>query len=400
MAFIYQAIKEQSFDSLKELTNSLHQEGNYIVRIPLKGLLDYGASFVDDEYFGIGDTVFKINDKAIRAFCSALGMRFETLQLLERKNLASDVLNDILAQCGIKDKLQSYDIVVNEESNEIIGLVSTSYIGYSNYEFLQDINNLLSLNDAQINLFNDGNDDFTFEEALLINTQLSLRFSMNKKVGVIKGIGGKWDDITKLGFQFKNSMVGDSSVNINFFLHRMICANGLVVPAGVSVNRIFHSGKKESFNNRLDRAFKEITNRIGYAGNMIKSLGDIPFDPMALAKMKISDMIFDIIPSSKKDIIASFKIANTSNGADKISKSHIEREAQIIGKIPKMYGGEYSSRVFNSKYRDNNSMFDFINIFTEYAKTLPLSKKLETEEKAGILADWIAQNKRKFKKSS
>ena len=40
-------------------------------------------------------------------------------------------------------------------------------------------------------------------------------------------------------------------------------------------------------------------------------------------------------------------------------------------------------------------MFDFINIFTEYAKELSHSKKIETEEKAG-LADWIANNKRKF----
>jgi len=41
-------------------------------------------------------------------------------------------------------------------------------------------------------------------------------------------------------------------------------------------------------------------------------------------------------------------------------------------------------------------MFDFINIFTEYAKELSPAQKIESQEKAGILADWIAKNKRKF----
>jgi len=45
-------------------------------------------------------------------------------------------------------------------------------------------------------------------------------------------------------------------------------------------------------------------------------------------------------------------------------------------------------------------MFDFINVFTEKAKELSPAEKIETEEKAGVLADWIANNKRKFHSSS
>jgi hypothetical protein len=41
-------------------------------------------------------------------------------------------------------------------------------------------------------------------------------------------------------------------------------------------------------------------------------------------------------------------------------------------------------------------MFDFINVFTEYAKNQPTEKKIEIEEKAGVLAGWIAKNRRKF----
>ena len=64
-----------------------------------------------------------------------------------------------------------------------------------------------------------------------------------------------------------------------------------------------------------------------------------------------------------------------------------------------MYARKHSRRIFDSQWRDNASMFDFINIFTEYAKDLKPIKKIETEEKAGALADWIAKNKRKFDKT-
>ena len=64
-----------------------------------------------------------------------------------------------------------------------------------------------------------------------------------------------------------------------------------------------------------------------------------------------------------------------------------------------MYARKHSRRVFDAQWRDNASMFDFINIFTEYAKDLKPIKKIETEEKAGALADWIAKNKRKSDKT-
>ena len=41
-------------------------------------------------------------------------------------------------------------------------------------------------------------------------------------------------------------------------------------------------------------------------------------------------------------------------------------------------------------------MYDFVNIFTEHAKGLPDGQKIDVESKAGSLASWIAENKRKF----
>ncbi len=47
-------------------------------------------------------------------------------------------------------------------------------------------------------------------------------------------------------------------------------------------------------------------------------------------------------------------------------------------------------------FRDEATIFDFVNVFTEYAKTQSPSQKLEIEERAGTLAKFIAGNARKL----
>jgi len=395
MSFAHESIVEKSFDNLEEVDAWVKKEEQNLIRIPIQGCLNHGAQFLDDEYFGDEHTAFKFNQSGIRSLCSYFGIRLDVLEMLEKQNLSTEILNDLLAQRDIQERLKTQELVVDESENIIIGIVSKSYVGYSNYQFLEDIKHLLCQKGKQLSIFPE-NDDFVFQGGYSINSQLNLRLTMKKKVGIIKGLGGVGEDVTNLGFQFKNSMVGDSSVNINFFLHRMICANGLVAPAGQTVNRIFHSGKQKSFSDRLENAFGESTRQIGQAGKMVEQLGALEFNPELLARRNCSGMIFDIIPGSKGQIMDSYKIPNTPREGNK-TENRILREAQIIGLVPDLFGGVHSRKVFTSIYRNNASMFDFINIFTEHVKELTPGKKIESEEKAGILADWIAKNKRKFK---
>jgi hypothetical protein len=394
MAFTHEPIVEKTFQELDEVISWAEDEQKHLVRVPIYGILEYGGQFLDDEYFGDDHTAFQFNQSGIRSFCSIIGMRLGTLELLERQNLATDVLNDLLAQQGIQEKFKTLEFIIDESKNVILGIVSNSYVGYSNFQLLQDIKNLIKPKGQQVSLFPQEG-DFVFKGAYSVNTRMSLRFTMKKKVGVVKGLGGEGVDETELGFQLKNSMVGDSSVNINFFLHRKICANGLVSPAGSSVNRVFHSGKEENFSKRLENAFGEITRRIGKAGKMIEDLGCLEFNPELLARTDRSEMIFDILQGSKGQIVDAYSIPNTHREGNK-GENKIQREAEIISHIPDVYGGELSGRVFKTNLRNNASMFDFVNIFTEYAKKLNPAKKIEAEEKAGVLADWVAKNKRKF----
>jgi len=395
MAFNYQAVKEQFYPSWIELKKAVKKEENGIIRISVYGFVKQGARFFDDKYFGEkNDTAFKFNLPGFRSFCSLIGIRLDSLEMLSRQNLVSDILNDLITQQAIQDKLHNRELIVNEENNEIIGVVSPTYVGYSNLQLIQNIEELF----YTPSLFPD-KEKFIFQTGYSINTQLSLRFTMRNEMGVIKGKGGSGDDETNLGFQFRNSMVGDSSININFFLHRKICANGLIVPAGSVVNRIFHSGKKVSFEQRVKKAFDSITERIGQSGKMVEQLGSLEFRPDLLARMNCSKMIFDVIKCSKGEILNNFKIPGMPRKGNK-KENIILREAAIINHIPDLFGREYSKRVFNSSYRDNASMFDFINIFTEYAKELMPKERIAVEERTGVLAAWLAKNKKKFNRMS
>ena len=128
---------------------------------------------------------------------------------------------------------------------------------------------------------------------------------------------------------------------------------------------------------------------------MIAQLAIMEFKPDLLVRANCSKIIFNIIQGSRGQILNNFKTPNILRKGNK-KENKILREAAIINHIPDLFGREYSKKVFNSPYRDNASMFDFINIFTEYAKELNPIEKIAVEEKTGVLAAWIAKNKKKF----
>jgi hypothetical protein len=239
-----------------------------------------------------------------------------------------------------------------------------------------------------------------FHEAYGVNTQLTLRFTSKSCHGTIQGRGGQGQDQSKLGLELRNTMVGNSSVRINYFVHRLICANGLMVPAAEAVNRVFHSGRKETFDQRLERCFREVLRNIEKIQDLLNTLGALDFDPVVLSRTRaLSDSVFAVIPGSKQvmsdreNLFLRYPQDASAEERDRLRREH---DAQMIGLIPKHFGGELSNKVFASHFRDNASLFDFINVFTEYAKSKAPAEKLEIEERTGALAKYIANNSRKL----
>jgi hypothetical protein len=394
MPFISEPIIEEDFADLDKLTHWINGEEDKLIRIPILGMLENGAHFFDDEYFGDSSTFLKFNISSMRVLCSFLGFKFDNLNLIEQPSLISHVLNDLVSQRQIQDRFKSYEFVVDRESDNIIGIVSKSYVSYPNKIFIEDIIKLLTQN-GQLPLLGNEVGEYRFVSGYSVNTQTFLRFVIRIEAGKVWGKGGHGEDITEIGFQFKNSMVGDSAVSIKYFLHRLLCANGLILPAGSSMSRVIHSGTRTSFMARLHECFKEIHRKVGTAGELVGHLMELQFSPLLLAKAHLSEQIFEIIPGSRSNILEEKGIKKVPL-KNLTEAEKIKREATIIEAIPECYGGQHSRRVFTSAYRENTSMFDFINLFTEYAKDQLPERRIGIEEKAGVLANWITKNKRKF----
>jgi hypothetical protein len=288
--------------------------------------------------------------------------------------------------------LSGDEFVIDERSNTVVGLVSKTYITYSNEDFISDIENRTS----QLAHEN----GFVFQEACGINTDLTIRYVSTHEHGTIQGWGGRGVDESRVGLEFLNSMVGTSSVGINYYLRRLICANGMMVKAASSVNRVNHSGRKDSFQDRLDRSFGEVVRNIGQLKQMLETLGAMPFDATTLAQDEtLSEQVFGVIGGSKQELCAQERTyLRYPNDASKAEREKMRREhdGYLIGLIPRHFAGVDSGKVFNSPFRDKATIFDFVNVFTEYAKTQRPARKLEIEERAGALAAYIAGNARKF----
>ena len=71
----------------------------------------------------------------------------------------------------------------------------------------------------------------------------------------------------------------------------------------------------------------------------------------------------------------------------------LSRSKKILDEIPTKYGGVHTLAVWNSTFRDQNSMYEWVEAFTEHAQTLPAEVQLEVEEGAGELTAWISDHK-------
>lgn len=380
------------FDKKEKMNEWIETTQRRLTRLPVRGLLAAGARFLDDEYLGDGETLLRFNERGLRALCTRLGYRLDALTMLSTPALASQVLNDLISQREILARLANEQFVIDEARNTIIGLVSASYVVYGNDQFHDEIQRLLG------NLA--AGDNFTFQEAFGVNTELTIRYTSEQRLGKLKNRRGEADDITLTGLEFKNSMVGTSSVRLSYFLHRLACANGMMVPAAAATSRVFHSGDSTTFHNRLAQCFGEVHRKLDSMGQMLNDLAAIEFKPAVLAMDgKVVDAVFDIIPGSKLDLCVEHKrfLGMPKKGSETEKRLlKWDHDATLIGLIPDQYGGQDSKAVFQSPYRRNASLFDFLNVFTEYANKRPPAQRLDIQAKTGALAKYIADNKRKF----
>ena len=385
------------FDSFEETFAYVTEEKDRIFQISMEELWNRGARIQEDSKFGIGGADCDFNRHGFQAFCRLFKAPESFVYEMQERGLASRVLNDAMEHNT--ENMHNKELIIDERTNTIIGIVSNQFANYSNKTFLEDFFTFSSRGN-QRNLFLDLSDfgDFKFKEAYSINAQLFLRFTSKIVRGIISGDGGQGEDVSEIGAEIVNSMAGGHAMRLSWYVHRLICANGLVAWVGGENNRVIHRGSTRNFKDRFQDRVKTLIKNFTTAKRMIENLGDMTFDPHKLARHTDIEKIFSII--SHLDLKA--KMAGMIENNDYSSLPRKEREyrknSDMVAQIPYYFMSEIHQGlpVFRSTWRDNSSMYDFINIFTEYAKQLPHAQKIETETRAGELASWISQNKRKF----
>lgn len=397
MAFKVETTQQVAFDSVELMMAHVELEKKNTARISVTGLLSEGAEFRDDECFGKGDYALKFNSSALDDLCRLLNLYSPMLEQLERPGLASEVLNDRIHSKALQDKLNNTEFVFDEPSKTILGVVSKSYVGYSNLDFLNDVCACLSIDKQKSWLPTFG--EFEFSTSYSINTHLNLRLQNKSRQGVVRGKGGIAEDVSFLGLQISNSMAGGKALRMAYFVERMVCANGLILPVGGSQARLIHAGHRKNFNRRLSEKMADVVGSLGIVKKTIEQLGDIDFNAEKLASHVDLKTLFDIIPGKDLRKLGTDNLSkNFKDWLNQFEKEERERQRNIklIADIPDLIGGEHSDRVFKSGYRDGATMFDFINVFTEEAHKYEPEQRLQIEKNTGGLADFIANNKKKF----
>ena len=113
----------------------------------------------------------------------------------------------------------------------------------------------------------------------------------------------------------------------------------------------------------------------------------------------VNQRVFDIIPACKQticdknDLFLRYLSDSTKAERRELQLSH---DSKVIGFIPGHFGGKFAGLIFKTVLRDKATVFDFVNVFTEYAKECAPALKLEIEERSGSLAKYIAENAKKF----
>lgn len=110
----------------------------------IAGLWKEGARFHEDDRIGKGSQFFKFNEYGFQSICNLTGAPVAALRQLQKPELASTVLNDLMDGLLSADQTTNRaEIILDESTGVIIGVVSQNYVGYSNDAFLRDV--LISL---------------------------------------------------------------------------------------------------------------------------------------------------------------------------------------------------------------------------------------------------------------
>ena len=363
----HKPIETQTYSSFEHLKHNVALEADQTSYTPVP----MEIIFEDDQWI---NNKYNFNTHGIKALCQATNVNglFSTMEAMEHPHMSSTFLNKLFAQQSVKNELASKRFVIIGDT--IVGVVGSRYLPYSNSQFLED-------------LFRDNkNHSLELERAVVTNTKMTANF-VEKHMGFKTKDG---EDFTKIGLSFKNSGVGNAMIDGKLFSLRPKCLNGMMHLLNIAYTSAKHTGMADVMKYKLDKIITLAKDQYEVVKDRVQTLTQIPYTNTTADTFLKLEAPVDILPQLKRD-----KLWTPKKKFSDVNTHHedLSRSKKILDEVPTKYGGVHTLAVWNSVYRDQNSMYDWVEAFTEHAQTLPAEVQLEVEQGAGELTAWISDHK-------
>jgi len=363
----HKPIETQTYSSFEHLKHNvaLEEDQTSYTHVPMEII------FEDDQWI---NNQYTFNTHGIKALCQATNVNglFSTMEAMEHPHMSSTFLNKLFDQQSIKNELASKRLVVIDGT--IVGVVGSRYLPYSNSQFLDDL------------FRDDKNDSLELERAVVTNTKMTANFA-ERSMGFKMKEG---EDFTKIGISVRNSGVGDTKVGTNIFTLRPKCLNGMMHYVNKGSTSTKHTGMADLMKYKLDQIITLAKDQYEVVKERVQTLTQIPYTNTTADTFLKLEAPVDILPQLKRD-----KLWTPKKKFSDVNTHHedLSRSKKILDEVPTKYGGAHTLAVWNSVYRDQNSMYEWVEAFTEHAQTLPAEVQLEVEQGAGELTAWISDHK-------
>ena len=363
----HKPIETQTYSSFEHLKHNVALEADQTSYTPVP----MEIIFEDDQWI---NNKYNFNTHGIKALCQATNVNglFSTMEAMEHPHMSSTFLNKLFDQQSVKNELASKRFVIIGDT--IVGVVGSRYLPYSNSQFLED-------------LFRDNkNNSLELERAVVTNTKMTANF-VEKHMGFKTKDG---EDFTKIGLSFKNSGVGNAMIDGKLFSLRPQCLNGMMHSLNIAFTSAKHTGMADVMKYKLDKIITLAKDQYEVVKDRVQTLTQIPYTNTTADTFLKLEAPVDILPQLKRD-----KLWTPKKKFSDVNTHHedLSRSKKILDEVPTKYGGVHTLAVWNSVYRDQNSMYDWVEAFTEHAQTLPAEVQLEVEQGAGELTAWISDHK-------
>jgi len=375
----------QRFDELDELVDYCKDEHEDVFYLPNDGDTFYMVN--GRKIHSTGNTLpmegCNITEPGIKAVFTKMGVPglFPSMMAPNETHVTSNFVNKLLDEPSIKRNLSNQQFIIDSRhpDNPIIGMVSKTYLKYSNHSFLDHF------------LSGNNNHDLDFTRALVDNTKMTIKWSEKKFSGI--EIDGRPDRV-KLGLYSGNSMIGNATLYFLLSVLDALCTNGIMLPKSIGGSRIVHKGDR-IWSSEVENMVNDTRKSYDRVLSQIQTTLNIPFNDDNIRIMLENDAPIDI----PRDSRVPHKYWTTKRKfADNVESNHaLDNSINFVKRIPYNFGGYHTNKIFNSPYRKGNtSMYHFIGAFTEYAQEQPVREQYRIEEEAGELVNWFDKNSSKF----